>query len=65
MGSRVAAQLVGDESSRRTALSFQQRTEKARSGSPIAPGLEEDVDHVTVLVNRTPQISLLALDVYK
>ena len=31
---------------------------------PIAPGLDEDVDHIAVLVNGTPQILALALDVH-
>ena len=55
-GRRVAAQLVGDQSSRDTALAFQQLAEKADGGSPIAPGLHEDVDCVAVLVYGTPQI---------
>ena len=65
VGSRIAAKLVRDQSSRLTALPFQQLTEKARGGTPIAPELDEDVDHVTVLVNGTPQILPLALDVHE
>ena len=47
VGSRIAAKLVRGQPSRLTALSFQQHTEKARGGTPIAPGLDEDVDHVS------------------
>ena len=46
-------------------MPFQQQTEKARGGTPIAPGLDEEVDHVTVLVNCPPHILLLALDVHE
>ena len=51
---RVAPELVRDQTSRRTALPFQQLPEEARGGTPIAPGLHEDVDHVAVVINRAP-----------
>jgi hypothetical protein len=31
----------------------------------ITPGLDEDVDEVTILVNRSPEIPTSALDVHK
>ena len=62
VGSRIAAKLVRDQSSRLTALPLQQHTEKACRGTPIAPGLDEDIDHIAVLVDGTPQILPLALD---
>ena len=60
---RIAAQLVGDQTSRYRSLAFQQPPEKARGGTPIAPGLHEDVDHVAVLVDRPPEILLPPLDI--
>ena len=52
VGGRVAAQLVGDETSRSTPLVLQQFPEETLGCPVIAPGLHEDVDHVTVLVDR-------------
>ena len=49
---RIAAQLVRDQTSRYRSLALQQLPEEARGGTPIAPGLHEDVDHVAVLVDR-------------
>ena len=65
MRRRVAAKLVGNQTPRRPALPFQQLAEKACGGTPIAPGLDEDVDHIAVLVNGTPQILPPALDVHE
>lgn len=58
----VAVDFVGDQSSGDTALAFQQLAEEADGGSPIAPGLHEDVDCVAVLVYGTPQILQPPLD---
>jgi hypothetical protein len=37
--------------------------EEACGGTPIAPGLVEDVDHVAVLVHGPPEILLAPVDV--
>ena len=58
----VGAQLVGDQSSRKTALGFQQRPKEADGCSPIPMRLHEDVQDVTVLVYCAPQILLATLD---
>ena len=58
----VGAQLVGDQSSRETALGFQQRPKESDGCSPIPVRLHEDVQDVTVLVDRAPQILLVTLD---
>src|SRR5713101_1384712 len=55
VGSRVAAKLVCDQTPWRTALPFQQLPEEAFGRTPIAPGLDEDVDHVAVLVDGPPE----------
>ncbi len=65
VGRRVAAKLVCDQTPWRTALPFQQLTEEAFGRTPIAPGLEEDVDHVAVLVDGPPEILLATLDVHE
>ena len=49
---RIAAQLVPDQTSRYRSLVFQQLPEEARGGTPITPGLHEDVGQIAVLVDR-------------
>ncbi len=61
----IAPQLVGDHPPGTAALTLQQSTEEAFSCTPIAARLEQDVDHVAVLVDRTPEIALLATDVHE
>ena len=58
----VGAQLVGDQSSRDTALGFQQRPKESDGCSPIPVRLHEDVQDVTILVYCAPQILLATLD---
>ena len=58
----VARQLVGDGPSRRGALALQQPAEESNSGPAIAPWLDEDVAHITILVDRPPQVLLPPLD---
>ncbi len=65
LGRSVAPQLVGDQSPRLASLTFQQLTEESFSRTPIAARLEQDVDHVAVLVDRTPEIVALALDAHE
>jgi len=65
VGRRVAAKLVCDQTPWRTALPFQQLTEEAFGRTPIAPGLDEDLNHVAVLVDGPPEILLAAVDVHE
>ena len=60
----VGAQLVGDQSSRDTALGFQQFPKESDGCSPIPVRLHEDVQDVTVLVYRAPQILVATRDLY-
>ena len=62
MRSGVASQLVGEELPGHPALPFQQLPKEAFGGFPITAWLNEDVEHVTVLVHRTPEILPLSLD---
>ena len=61
----VAPQFVRDQPARRAALIFQQFPKETRGRLAITPGLDEDVDEVTVLVNRPPEIPTSALNLYK
>ena len=65
LGRGVAAELVRDQTARGAALSFQQFSEETFGRPLIAPGLHEDVDHVAVLVDRSPAILLTPLDVHE
>ena len=58
----VGAPLVGDQSSRNTALGFQQRPKESDGCSSIPVRLHEDDEDVTVLVDCAPQILLATLD---
>ena len=58
----AGAQRVGDQSSRDTALGFQQRPKESDGCSPIPVRLHEDVQDVTVLIDRAPQILSATLD---
>ena len=61
-GGGAGAQLVGDQSSRDTALGFQQLPKESDGCSPIPVRLHEDVQDVTVLVYCAPQRLLATLD---
>ncbi len=58
----VASQLVGDQPPGLAALRFQQLSEEAFSGSPITARLDENVEHVAILIHGTPTILAAALD---
>jgi hypothetical protein len=59
---RVALELVGGETARLAALSFQELSEKACRHPSVSAKLHENVDDVTVLVDGTPQVLPLALN---
>ena len=54
---RWLASLIRD-----TPLPFQELTEEAHGRTPIPPRLDEDVDHITVLVDGPPDILLPPLN---
>jgi len=58
----VAAQLVRDDHARHLPQTAQQLAKETLGGLCIAPALDEDVEHVAVLVDRAPEIMRLALD---
>ena len=62
---RVTAQLVRDETARRSALSFQHLAKEAHRGSAVAARLDQDVEEVAVLVDGPPQILSSAVDRYE
>jgi len=63
MRDTVASQLIGHETARFLSLTTPKECPKESScRTPVAARLYEDVDHVTVLVNRAPEILALAVD---
>ena len=65
MSCGIAPQLVGDEPPGLASLAFQQFAEEASGSTPIATRLDENVDHVAVLVDSTPEIVSLAPNVHE
>src|SRR5271166_6173388 len=62
LGRGVAAQLVGDQHTRRSPLLLQQLAQQAFSGSLVAPALDEDIENKALLVDRAPEPVLRAGD---
>ncbi len=58
----VAAQLVCHQPPGFASLTFQELAEEPLGRSPVAARLDENVDHVAVLVNGAPEILPLTLD---
>ena len=59
---RVAFELVGDQHTRRTAVLPEQLAHEPHGCVPVAPALHQHVKHRAMLVHRTPQPALLAVD---
>ena len=65
MGDPVATQLVGHETRRLLSLPLQEFPKESPRRTPVPAGLDEDVDQVTVLVHRAPEILELTVDPYE
>jgi hypothetical protein len=62
LGGTVAAQLVGDQHTRRSSLLLQQLAEQAFGGLLVSQALDEDLENKALLVDRAPEPVLLAGD---
>ncbi len=58
----IAPQLVGHDYPRFISQTCQQSSEEALRCLGVAPGLNKDVEHDTILIDGTPEIMLHALD---
>jgi len=58
----VASQLVGNEAKWFPSLALQQSAKESLRSTPIPTGLNENVDHVPVLIHRPPEILALTVD---
>ena len=61
-GSGVASQLVGNDPQWLRALTTQEFTKESFCGALITMRLNQNVDHVAILVDGTPQILLFTID---
>jgi hypothetical protein len=58
----VGAQLVGHHDARRPALLLQELAQQPLGRLLVAPALDQGIEHEAVLVDRAPQVVLLARD---
>src|SRR5262252_10470833 len=61
-GRGIALQLVGDDYPRNVSQALQQLAKEPLGGGRAAPALDQNVEDISVLVDRTPKIVLLAAD---
>ena len=61
----VAFQLVGDQPPGRAGLPLQQLAEESFGGFPITARLDEDIEHITILIYRAPEVLAFALYLYE
>jgi hypothetical protein len=61
-GSTIALQLVGDDPEWLLALTAQQSAKEPLGCTLIAAGLQQNIDDITILIDGTPKILLLAVD---
>ncbi len=58
----VASELVGDQPSGFAPLPFQQLAEEPLGRPGVSPLLDQDIDHIPILVDSTPKIVALPVD---
>ena len=58
----VAAELVGDQPAGEPALFLQQFPKESDRGAPIPSRLDQDIEHVAVFVDGSPQVLLATID---
>jgi hypothetical protein len=61
-GSSIALQLVGDDPEWLLALTAQQSTKEPLGCTLITSRLQQNINHITILIHGTPKILLLAVD---
>ena len=62
MGDTVAAQFVGHDPRGFLSLTVQEFSKESPRCTPVPTGLYKDVDQVTVLIDRAPEILALTVD---
>ena len=56
VGSRVTAELVGDQHAGAVLAALEQLAEERLGGRLVSSALHQDIEHVPFLVNRPPQV---------
>src|SRR6516162_8394394 len=62
VGDLVAGELVGDDHPGYVSQALEQSAEELLCGQRVSARLDQNVEHVAVLVDRAPQVSLCAVD---
>jgi hypothetical protein len=62
VGDLVAAEFIGDDHPRHVLQVFEQLAEESFGGHRISAGLDQNVEHVAVLVDRAPKVVPRAVD---
>ena len=65
MRSIITSPFIGVQPARLTALAFEETAKEARRPLLVASPLHQDINRVAVLIDRSPQILLFALDGHK
>ena len=60
--SLIASKLVGDELQRWFLLVFQHLVKEALSSSPVSAACDQDIEDVTILIDRSPKIMTFTAD---
>ena len=58
----ITLQLIGDDHARNVVHPFEQLAEKSLRGLFVALALHKDIEHISILIHRSPQILSLATD---
>ena len=58
----IAAELIGDQHARDILTPFQQLAEELLGGSFVPPALDQDIEHIPMLINRAPKIVVFRID---
>src|SRR5689334_13293018 len=56
----ITLQFIGDDHTWNILQSFKELTEKSLGGFLVATALHQDIQHVSLLIHRTPQVMSLA-----
>ena len=65
MSDLIAAQPVSDDDPRHVLQALEEFAEELLSGHRVSARLNQDVEHIAVLVDRTPQVMDRALDLHE
>src|SRR5262245_40129343 len=58
----ITAELIGYQHTWHVLTALQQLPKELECGSFVAPALEEDIEHIAMLIDCTPQVMQLSID---